>query len=132
RAADLVVVPEATTLGDVTAFGGVNRVEVTDAFAVFRILTVGDVDDVADNNGRGDDFVACLRPHGIFRIGVELPELFAGPGVVAADPAVALAVDGLHHATNGGHRWCGPLSVQDLVAGGGVFPEQFARHAVEC
>jgi hypothetical protein len=44
RAADLVVVPDQPGLRDVAALGGVDAVHVADAFAVLRILAVGDVD----------------------------------------------------------------------------------------
>ena len=74
----------------------VDRVQVADAFAVLGILTVGDVDDVLDDDRRRDHFVARLRPDGVLRIGVELPEFLAGLRLVAAHPPVALAVDHLH------------------------------------
>ena len=62
RAANLVVVPDHSGLGDVAALGGVDAVHVADAFAVFRILAVGDVDLVFVNNRRADHFVARLGP----------------------------------------------------------------------
>ena len=52
-------------------------VYVAHAFTVLGILSVGNVDDVLEDHRRADDFVAGLRPHRIFRVGVEFPELLA-------------------------------------------------------
>ena len=70
----------------------VDGVHVADAFAVFRILAVGDVDLVLADDRRAITSLRVLRPDRIFRIGVELPELLAGERLVAANPAVALRV----------------------------------------
>ena len=56
----------------------VDAVHVAHAFAVFRILSVGDVNTIFVNHRRADHFVASLRPNGIFRIGIKLPEFLSG------------------------------------------------------
>ena len=131
RSADLVEVPEPARLCDVAAFGGVDRVEVTDALAVLGVLSVGDIDDVLDDHGRRDQLVPRSRPHGVLRVGVELPQFLAGLGFVASHPAVALRRDDLQDAADLSDRWCGPLPVQDPVLDRVVFPDQLAGLLVE-
>src|SRR5688572_117575 len=100
-------------------------------FTVLGILAVRDVDDVLENDRRADDFVSRLRPHRIFRIGVEFPELLPGQRVVAAYPAVSLRMDGLNNAANvadGGSR---PLTVQDPIFNRVVLPHQLAGCAID-
>ena len=124
RAADLVVVPDAPALGDVAALGRVDAVEVADALAVLRVLAVREVDEPFVHHGRADDLVARLGPDGVLRVGVELPQLLAGRRLVAAHPAVALAVDHLHHAADLADGRRGPLAVQDLVDDRVVLPDE--------
>ena len=114
-AADFVEVPEAAGLGEIAAFGGVDGIEMADTLAVFGILAVGDVDAVVVDDGRGDELIARLGPDGLGRVGVELPELFAGCGIVAADPAIALRADGLDDVADLADGGGGPLAVQDLL-----------------
>ena len=73
RAPDLVVMPQAAGLGDIAPLCCINRVEVADTFAVFRILSVGNVNTVFENHWRRDQFVARPGPDRVFRIGIELP-----------------------------------------------------------
>ena len=95
------------------------------------VLAVGDVDDVLVDDRRADDLVARLRPDRVLRVEIELPELLAGLGLVAADPAVALADDDLHRVADLADRGRRPLSVQDLLADGVVFPDQLAGRLVD-
>src|SRR5215203_2485077 len=83
--------PQQPGFRNVSTLGTVDRVEVADAFPVFRILAVGYVDDVVDDDRRAYDFVARLRPDRLLGIEIELPELLAGRHFVAADVAVPLA-----------------------------------------
>jgi hypothetical protein len=73
---------------------------VADTFTVLGILSVGDVDDVVFDDRSADDFVARLRPDGVFRIEIEFPQLLAGLGLEAAHPTVALADHDLHGVAN--------------------------------
>src|SRR5690242_7662115 len=59
---NLVEVPNETSLRDVTTLGRVDTVHVTDAFTVFGILAVGNVDVVFVDYGSADKFVARLGP----------------------------------------------------------------------
>src|SRR5678816_3846534 len=59
----LIVMPDQSSFSDVTAFGGVDAVHVSDAFAVFRVLTVGDVDLVFIDHRRTDQLVTSLGPN---------------------------------------------------------------------
>src|SRR6516165_10039307 len=75
RPSDLVEVPDAAALGDVSSLGCVDRIEMSDAFTMLGVLAVGDVDAVLIDHRRGDDLIACLRPDRVLRVGVEFPEL---------------------------------------------------------
>ena len=131
RAADFVVLPDAPGLGDIAALGGIDGVQVPDALAVFGILAIGDEYFVFPDHGRGDHFVARLGPHGILGIHVELPQLLAGFGFVAADVSVAFAHDHLHHVADLPHRRRRPLPVQDALAHIVHFPNLLARLLIE-
>src|SRR5215510_5892152 len=100
RSPDLVEVPDATRLRDVAALGRVDSVEVPDAFAMLGVLTVGDVHTILINHRCGDQLVPGARPHRLFRIRIEFPQLLAGFSFVAANPPVALTGDRLQHAAN--------------------------------
>ena len=123
--------PHQPGLGDIAALGRVDRVEMALAFAVLRILSVGDVDLVLVDHRRADDLVAGLRPDRGLRVRVEFPELLAGEDFVTADPAVPLRADDLVDAADFAHRGCGPLAVQDLVADRVVFPGQLPGDLVD-
>ena len=71
--------------------------------AVLRVLAVANEDSVLENDRRGNQLVSRLRPFRVFRIGIELPELLAREGLVAADPAVPLGADDLNDAADRGH-----------------------------
>ena len=68
-----VLVPQAAD-GRSLAFGGLF---VTDAFAVFRVLSDGTVNQAIVNDRCGDDVIPCStaaqNPLRLFRVGVELP-----------------------------------------------------------
>ena len=92
--------PKLAGLGDVAALGGVDGVKVADTFAMFRVLTVRDVDDVVEDDRGADDLVAGFRLDRVFRVEVEFPELLAGFCLEPAYPAVTLSDDDLHHVAN--------------------------------
>src|SRR5689334_5801612 len=119
--------PNQTGLRDIAALGGVDAVHVTDAFSVFGILTVRDIDTVLVDHGRADQLIACLGPDGIFWIRVKFPELLACQRFVTANPAVALCVNELDHAPDRSHCWRRPLAMQNLIEDRIIFPDEFSR-----
>jgi hypothetical protein len=60
---------------------------------MFRILSVCDVDLVVKDHRSTYELVSSLRPDGILRVAIELPEFFPGHRIVAAHPSVALTVN---------------------------------------
>src|SRR5258705_10761658 len=83
RTADLVVVPHQSRGRNVAALSRVNAVHVANTLTMFRLLTVGDVNSVLVDDGRADDLVAGFRPFRVFRVGIKLPELLAGQGLIS-------------------------------------------------
>src|SRR6478672_1170232 len=125
RAADPIVLPHASRLGDVAAFGCVDAVHMADAFTVFRILSVGNVDPVLIDNRCANKFVPRLRPNRIFRVRIKLPELFAGQCFITSNPTVALCVDQLNYTADCSYAWRTPLSMENSVEHRIVFPNKF-------
>ncbi len=62
RAANLVVVPDESRLRDVATLGRVDAVHMAHALAVFRILTIRDIDAVLVNHRGADQLVAGFGP----------------------------------------------------------------------
>src|SRR4051812_36394957 len=92
--------PDLPILRDIATFSRIDRVQVPDAFSVFRILAVGDVDDVVDDDGGADHFVPSLRPDRFLWVHIELPKLLAAGRFVASNPTVTLATDNLNDVTD--------------------------------
>src|SRR3990172_5903711 len=113
--------PYAAALCDVAALCRIDRIEMPDAFAVFRILPVCDIHAIPDDDRRSDQFVTGSRPDRVLRIRVELPQLRAVE-VVASHPPIALRRDDLHDPPDPADRWRRPLPVQDAVLNRVVFP----------
>ena len=110
----------------------VDRVEMADAFAVLGVLAVADVD-ACPGRSPGVE-ITSLRVFGqteVLRVRVELPQLLAGRGLVAADPAVALAGDHLIDAADLADRRRRPLAVQNAVPDRIVFPHELAGVLVD-
>ena len=118
--------PEASRLGDVAALARVNRVEVADPLAVFRVLAVRDEEAVVEDHGGGDHVVPGARPDGVLRIGVEPPERLPGLCRVTPDPAVTLAHDDLGHSPHLGDAGGGPLPVQEVLPDVVRLPDEFS------
>src|SRR5207247_915670 len=93
--------------------------------------SVGDVDLVVEDNRSADQLVARLRPYGVLRIAIELPELLSRRRVIASHPAVALAVNHLNHVTDLADRRRRPLAMQDAISHGVVFPNLLASFLVD-
>src|ERR1044071_7847561 len=123
--------PDQTALRDVAPLRPVYAVEVADAFAVLRVLTVGYVDLVVVDDRRRDQFIARLGPDGIFRVAVEFPELLSRQRFIASYPAIALSHDYLINSANFADCGRAPLTVQYALAYGVVFPHQLARLFVD-
>ena len=127
--------PDGAVLGDVAALGGVDRIEVADAFPVLGILPDADVDPIVVDHRSGDEIVArahaAERPLGVFRIAVEPPELFAGLGLERIEDAVTAREDHLRNPADNTVGRVRPGAVEDLRARSGAFPNQLAGVLVD-
>src|SRR6266576_1808439 len=86
----LVIAPDLAGLGDVAGFGGIDATQNSDAFAVFRVLTHGNIDPVLVKDRCGIDFAGSFRRwifkfFAIGRIAIVLPGGFQEAGVAFLD-----------------------------------------------
>src|SRR5262245_55416265 len=91
RSPDLIVMPDAAALSDISSLGGVNAVEVPDTFSMLRILSVRNVHLLVKDYGRGNQLVASLLPDRILGIAIKFPKLFTCKGLIPTDPSISLA-----------------------------------------
>ena len=109
----------------------INRPQMTNALAVFRVLPNADKNLVIVNNGRGNNRIArtapAQLPHRVFGIAVKFPNQIAGFGIQRINPAIAAGTDHLRLAIDNAISGIGPLPVQDIFTGIGFFPHQFPR-----
>ena len=113
----------------------VNRPQMSDALAVFRVLPNADKNLVIVNNGCGNNRIAraapAQLPHSIFWVAVKFPNQVASFGLHCINPAIASGANHLWLPIDNAISGIGPLPVQDIFGGISFFPHQFTRIEID-